>query len=91
MAEYYGADPTQMESLAAKFVSEAGAVQTLRTNLTNDVHGIIGSGYAGPAARRFNDAWDTQFSPVLQQLMDALTDASTELTQRLQAMSAAAG
>ena len=91
MTEFYGADPTQMEALASKFISEAGTVDMLRTQLTNDVHGIIGSGYAGPAARRFGDAWDTQFSPVLQQLMDALNDASRELTQRLQAMSSAAG
>jgi len=78
-------DADSMNALSQKFVAEAGTIAGLRSALDSQVHGVIGSGYDGPAARRFGEEWNTHFRPALEQLNMALTDAAAEIRSRLAA------
>lgn len=85
MSDRYLFDSAQMTTLSQKFQNEAGTIQSLKSALDSQVHSVIGSGYDGPAARRFGEAWTANFRPALEQLNQALTEASTEIRNRLTA------
>ncbi len=85
MSDRYLFDSAQMTTLSQKFQNEAGSIQTLKGQLDSQVHSVIGSGYDGPAARRFGEAWNSNFRPALEQLNQALTEAATEIRNRLAA------
>jgi WXG100 family type VII secretion target len=91
MGERYTFDEEQMTSLKTQFTNEANTVATLRGHLDSAVNQVIGSGYTGPAANRFRDAWESQFKNALTQLESALTDAANEIQNRLTAGSQAGG
>ncbi len=78
-------DADSMNALSQKFQNEAGTIQGLKSSLDSQVHGVLGSGYDGPAARRFGEEWDSHFRPALEQLNVALMEASAEIRHRLAA------
>jgi len=78
-------DSDAMSALKSKFDTEAVDIQRLRSEIGSQVDQVIGTGYKGPAANAFRDAWTSEFSPSLQKLQDALTAASSEIQNRLNA------
>jgi len=79
----YGANIEQLAELRMTFSAEAVATRELCTRIRGRVDGTT---WTGPAAERFRDAWASQFEPALRNLEQALTDASSEVAQRREAL-----
>jgi WXG100 family type VII secretion target len=75
-----------MASLKSSFDTQAQNVQTLLSDLENQVSMISGGEWEGPAAQRFLEAWNSQFRPALNNLNQALTDAGAEVENRRAAL-----
>lgn len=86
-----GASMEAMAQLKASFDTQSQAVQTLTSDLENQVNMISAGEWEGPAAQRFMDAWSSQFRPALQNLHQALTEAGAEVENRRLALEQAGG
>jgi WXG100 family type VII secretion target len=86
MSGRIGIDKAQMDQLRSKFEQQANTVQQLTSDLQGQVDTIIGTGWEGNAARKFQDAWNTEFKSALTKLNEALLAAGKEVANRKQAM-----
>ena len=78
-----GGEIETMGALKGKLDEQANTVASLTSSLDSQVHSTV---WQGPAADRFRDMWETQFKTTLNQLRQALTDASTEVNNRAEAI-----
>jgi WXG100 family type VII secretion target len=81
-----GGDMAQMESLKGTFTKNANSVATLTGELQQQVDTIVGTGWEGPAANNFREAWASQFKPALDKLKAALDEAAREVDKRREAI-----
>ena len=77
------ADLNQLDTLSRRLGTCSGDVADLKANMTAM---ISSTDWAGGAATRFRDAWESQFRPALDEMASALTDASGEVTLRRAAL-----
>jgi hypothetical protein len=86
MSGMMGGDLAQLDVLRKTFVNQVEAVNALRSA----VDGALGSTqWTGPAADRFRNEWASSFVPALQRLQAALTENSTVVSNRREAILAA--
>jgi uncharacterized protein YukE len=78
-----GAQMDQLDSLRSTFDQQSSVVDQLTAAIDAQ---LANTWWAGPAADRFRDAWQSSFAPTLRQLEAALQDSSTELGARHQAL-----
>jgi uncharacterized protein YukE len=78
-----GGELETMATLKAKLNEQANTVATLSSTVDQQVKNTV---WTGPAADRFRELWDGQFKQTLEQLRIALTDASTEVANRAEAI-----
>lgn len=83
-----GADIAQMEQLERTLSQESGAVKELQTRITNTLNS---TNWTGPAAERFKQEWNENFSRALNTLSDALGQNAAAVKNRTEAFRAAAG
>lgn len=82
-AAILGASLETMSMLKGELGGQSEAVATLTANIDNKVKQTQ---WTGPAADRFRELWDGQFKQTLEQLRMALSDASTEVANRAEAI-----
>jgi len=69
----------QIADLKQTFETQSGNVE----QLTSSVGGKVGSmDWEGPAFRRFEERWNSEFAPTLRELQTAMAECSVELGQR---------
>jgi uncharacterized protein YukE len=78
-----GGNLEQMLTLQRCFTSDAQAVADLRQRISTN---LSGTSWTGPAAQRFREDWNSTFVPALNQLHDALTQNSTVVRNRTDAI-----
>lgn len=83
MAGRLGGDIPAMEQLQAQLKQRSQEVVDLRTQLTNM---IGGTWWSGPAADRFKNEWNGQYSASLQNLEKLLTELGEEVRRRKDAL-----
>jgi WXG100 family type VII secretion target len=82
-----GADIEQMKQLEQRLQNESGSVNELMQRITQ----TLGStNWTGPAADRFKQEWNDQFSKALKTLSEALGQNAQAVRARWQAFEAAA-
>jgi uncharacterized protein YukE len=82
-AQMLGGEIDTMQALKGKLDEQSNSVATLTATLDSQVHGTV---WQGPAADRFREVWDSQFKATLNQLRQALADASGEVASRAEAL-----
>ena len=78
-----GGEIEQMSQLSSTFTSECANVGELTTRIDGQVSQTW---WVGPAADRFREQWTGEFKSMLNRLQTALTDASTEVSRRRDAL-----
>jgi uncharacterized protein YukE len=78
-----GGELATMQTMKSKFDEQAVAVQNLTSVLDQQVSSVV---WRGPAADRFKQMWDAQFKTTLNELRQALNDASKEVANRAEAI-----
>jgi WXG100 family type VII secretion target len=89
MSDRIGGELGVMSSLKSQFDRQAGAIESLVTELDASVNNVIGTGWYGPAADKFRDEWQSTFKRNLVALRDALGSAAQEIQARRDALQAA--
>jgi WXG100 family type VII secretion target len=79
-------DLEQLYALQNTLVRNGGAVDDLTSSIRNELNNVR---WEGPAADRFRATWSGEFEPSLRRLREALTDASTEVSRRREALAQA--
>lgn len=74
-----GAELPQMQQLKRTFDKHTREVNALMASINRQVDATW---WEGPAAKRFRDAWRSEFQPALRKLETALGQASTEVQRR---------
>jgi uncharacterized protein YukE len=88
MANVFGGNLGEMDSLAGNFDTQGGKVEELRSA----VSGILSNtSWTGPAADRFRNEWETTFTSALTQLRAALADNAQVVRNRREAIALATG
>ena len=88
MANVFGGNLGDMDSLAGNFDTQGGKVEELRSA----VSGILANtAWTGPAADRFRNEWETTFTSALTQLRGALADNAQVVRNRREAIALATG
>ncbi len=82
MALTVGGQLDEMAQLARTLNTNGGQAQEIRSVIDR---ALASTTWTGPAADRFRDAW-LQFSPSLDKLHQALTEAGHEVEQRRSAL-----
>ncbi|MGH8999434.1 MAG: WXG100 family type VII secretion target [Acidimicrobiia bacterium] len=82
-----GADIMQMQDLERRLQSESGAVTELQTRINS---ALANTQWTGPAADRFRQEWESNFSKALRTLSEALGQNAAAVRNRWQAFEAAA-
>jgi uncharacterized protein YukE len=78
-----GASLETMNILKSELGSQSESVAALSATIDAKVKQTQ---WTGPAADRFRELWDGQFKQTLEQLRAALSDASTEVANRAEAI-----
>ena len=65
----WGLDLEQVERLAVKMEEDAGTIEGINSALTSM---LGGTEWQGPDAERFRSDWETQFSKMLRDVVEAL-------------------
>jgi len=78
-----GGDIDQMGQLQSQLRQRSGDVQQLRTSLTSMIQNTW---WQGPAASRFKDEWNGQYSGSLQKLEQLLDELGQEVQRRKDAL-----
>jgi WXG100 family type VII secretion target len=91
MADFIGGDLNVMTGLKTDFDRHAGTVDSLVSELDAAVNNVIGSGWQGPAAERFREAWQSQYKKALLGLREALGAAAQEIQRRRDSILQAGG
>ncbi len=86
-----GGDLAVMDRLKTQFDRQRSTIANLITELDREVLGTVGTGWKGPAADKFAQAWDTDFKKALQNLSEALGSAGEEVKRRRDALARAGG
>ncbi|MEZ5273703.1 MAG: WXG100 family type VII secretion target [Ilumatobacteraceae bacterium] len=86
MSGQIGAELGQMQNLKKTFDQSTAKTNELKSAITNTLHNTW---WKGPAADRFQQAWNNEFAPALQKLADALNEAAAEVQRRHDALQAA--
>lgn len=79
-----GNDPVKLSQVANEVETTYGQIETVQTQLYGEINAIIGSGWQGPAARAFLNAfrnYDAKFGEVqntLNTLHEKLVDSSIQ-------------
>ena len=81
-----GGNLEEMSNLQNTFTQQAVASDDLRRTLESAVQTHITANWEGPAAEAFREAWNSQFSPALTKLREALDDAAREVQNRRNAI-----
>ena len=76
MANMFGADLADLESLRGQFSTKAEEVAGLTSSLSAKVEPGA-TAWSGPGADNFRTAWNGDFKPALAKLETALREAST--------------
>ena len=69
----------QLDTLSRRLGTHSGDVDHLKASLTSLIHS---TDWAGGAADRFRQAWESQFRPALDELSRALVDGAREVDRR---------
>lgn len=80
MAAMFGANLGDLQSLRALFEGKAGEVESLQSTVTSKV-ARGATAWEGPGAEKFRAAWDGEFMPALNNLREALTQASVAVAK----------
>jgi len=91
VADMIGGNLAIMDQLKSDFDRQGGTVDTLISELDGSVNNVIGTGWQGPAADRFREAWEGQFKTALRNLSEALGSAAQEVQRRREAIQQAGG
>jgi WXG100 family type VII secretion target len=83
MPEVIGGQIEQLQQLEVTFRNQAGNVETMTKGITSQLGSTL---WEGPAADRFRTAWSSEFSPMLNKLVTALTEAGQEIDRRRNAL-----
>lgn len=78
-----GGDIPAMERLQGNLKQRSSEVQSLRSGLSSM---ITSTWWEGPAATRFKGAWEGEYKNSLMKLEQLLTDLSTEVNNRKNAL-----
>lgn len=85
MAMTVGGQLDEMAQLSRTFTTNGTQAQQIKSAVDRT---LAATTWTGPAADRFRQAW-AEFSPSLDRLHHALTEAGQEVNQRRQALEAA--
>ena len=80
------ADLPQLDTLSRRLGVCSNDVTDLKANMTGL---LAGTDWAGGAAQRVREAWDSQFRPALDEMSSALDEMSGEVAKRRAALNAA--
>ncbi len=83
-----GGEIDQLQALQTNFQRQSGTVDSLLKELRSQLSNTY---WRGGAADRFHAAWSTEFEPALTHLSAALSEASTEVRRRSDALQSAGG
>ena len=83
-----GATIEEMQSLQSKFTQESATVEQLKASITGQ---LGATWWVGPARQRFEDAWNSQYQPMLTQLQTSLQECSAEVQRTADGLVAAGG
>ncbi|MEW9555128.1 WXG100 family type VII secretion target [Nonomuraea sp. NPDC050783] len=78
-----GGEIPQLHALNSSFHRQAGTVDTLLRELSNE---LAGTYWRGGAADRFRTSWSGEYEPTLRRLSAALQEAATEIRRRADAL-----
>jgi uncharacterized protein YukE len=78
-----GASMDDLQALKSTFDQQTANVDQLIAAIDGQ---LSATWWAGPAADRFRDSWQSSFEPTLRQLEQSLQDSSTEVGTRYQAL-----
>lgn len=76
----FGANLGDLQSLRALFEGKAGEVESLQATVSGKV-ARGATAWEGPGAERFRAAWDGEFMPALNNLREALSQASVAVAK----------
>jgi WXG100 family type VII secretion target len=79
-AGMFGANLADLDQLRSMFDSKAGEVQSLESTLSSKV-APGATAWQGPGADKFRSAWETEFSPALKNLREALVQAGVAVAK----------
>jgi uncharacterized protein YukE len=88
MANVFGGNLGEMDSLAVNFDTQGGKVEELRSAVSGI---LVNTSWTGPAADRFRNEWETTFTTALAQLRAALADNAQVVRNRREAIALATG
>lgn len=80
-----GGSLEEMTLLGKVFHDNAAQAQAIKSTVDTN---LLTTRWTGPAAERFREQW-AQFSPALDQLQQALSDAGIEVDRRREALDVA--
>lgn len=78
MSNFTGMDIQAVRTLATQFQNKAGEIDSLRQQLTGQ---LDSTPWVGPDRDRFHSDWTGQYSNALNQVAEALREASRRATQ----------
>lgn len=88
MSGRIGGTIEQMNTLGAKFQSEAAELGRLVSSISSQ---LAGTEWDGGAAQRFKDQWNGEFKSVFAKVQQGLEDSATEVRNRVSALEQAGG
>ncbi len=90
MSSFIGADPTELDALAQRFVVSSQSLQNVRVGITRT---LLAAQWHGPEADRFRSDWSNQWAPSIARAASSLDACSSYLrakaAQQVKASSAA--
>ena len=86
MTSMVGGDLEQLQVLEQQFRADSELVSELRARVSSL---LAGTAWTGPAADRFRQEWNGNFSGALSQLAGALVESAGVIANRRQAIFAA--
>ncbi|SDP38677.1 WXG100 family type VII secretion target [Pedococcus dokdonensis] len=79
-------DLEQLMTLQQVFTRNSQSVEELSSSIRSQLQNTR---WEGPAADRFRSAWNTEFETALRRLGEALSDCSSEVSRRREALAQA--
>lgn len=79
-AGMFGANLADLDQLRSMFDNKAGEVQSLQSSLGGKI-APGATAWEGPGADKFRSAWETEFSPALTNLREALVQAGVAVAK----------
>ena len=79
----YGGDLAQLDTLSRQLLTEIDAVDGLQSRISGSLETTA---WSGPAAERFRTQWTQDFVPALLRLKEALSESSSVVKDRRNAI-----